>query len=72
MLLSEITPEEHTSAFLGLSVISNGPKPALTFVPKCLELRYEIACAGSEGFERRRDDDAALLIALNEVCPFEI
>jgi len=48
VLLSEVPPEEDASAFLGLGVIGDGPKPALTLVTKCLELRHEIAGASSE------------------------
>src|SRR3974377_2276605 len=42
LLLSEISPEEHASAFFGLGVISDGPKPLLALVTKSLELRDEI------------------------------
>ena len=66
VLLSEVSPQEHASAFLGVSVIGDGPKPALALVTKCLELRHEIAGASSEDLARYHDDDAALLIALDE------
>lgn len=66
VLLAEVSPEEHASAFLSLGVIGDRPKSALTLVTKCLELRHEIAGAGSEGLKWYRDHDAALLIALNE------
>jgi hypothetical protein len=72
VLLSEVPPDEHASAFLGLSVVGDGSKPALTLVTKCLELRHEIAGAGSEHLERYHDDDAALLVALDETGLLEI
>jgi hypothetical protein len=65
-LLSEVPPEEHASAFLGLGVIGDSPKPALTLVTKCLELRHEIAGTNSEGRGRYHNDYAAFLIALDE------
>ncbi len=71
-LLSEVPPEEHASAFLGLGVIGDGRKPALTLVTKCLELRHEIAGASSEDLERYHDDDTAVLIALDEASLFKI
>ena len=66
-LLSEVAPEENASAFVGLGVIGDSPKPALTLIPECLELRHEIAGASAEGLDRYRDGNAALLIALDEV-----
>jgi hypothetical protein len=66
MLLSEVPPEEHASAFLGLGVIRDGPEPPLILATKSHELRDEITGASLEGLERRRDNDAALLIALDE------
>jgi hypothetical protein len=66
VLLSEVAPEEHASAFLGLGIIGDGPKAALTLVTKCLELRHEIAGASSEDIKRCHDGDAALLVALDE------
>ncbi len=69
VLLSEIPPEEHASAFLGLGVIGDGPKPALILVTKCLELGHEIAGVSSEDLRRYHDGDAALLIALDRLEP---
>ena len=66
LLLSEVPPEEHASAFLGLRVTGDGPKPALTLVAKCLELRHEIAGASSEDLDRNHNVDPAFLIALDE------
>ncbi len=69
VLLSEVPLEEHASAFVGLGVIGDGPKPALILVTKCLELRHEIAGVSSEDLRRYHDDDAALLIALDRLEP---
>ncbi len=66
LLLSEVPPEKHASAFVGPGVIGDGPKPALALVTKCLELRHEIAGTGSEDLERYHNDDAAFVIALDE------
>jgi hypothetical protein len=66
VLLSEVAPEEHASAFLGSGVIGDGSQPALTLIAKRLELRDEISGTGSEHFEGNCDDDAALRIALND------
>jgi len=65
-------PQEHASAFLGLGVIGDGPKPALTLVTKCLELRHEIAGASLEGLKRHSDGDAALLIAHDQAALLKI
>jgi hypothetical protein len=72
LVLSEVPPEEHASAFLGLGVVGDGRKPALPLVTKCLELRHEIAGASSEDLERYHNDDAVLLIALDEAGPLKI
>jgi len=66
VLLSEVPPQEHASAFLGLGVVGDGPKPALTLITKGLEFRHEIAGAGPESVERYHNDDATLLIALDD------
>ena len=66
MLLSEVAADEDASAFLGLRVVGDGPKPALTLVTKCLELRHEITDAGAEALERYHEADKALVIALDE------
>lgn len=66
LLLSEISPEEHASAFFGLGVISDGPKPLLALVTKSLELRDEIPGSSPKGLKGYRDADAAVLIALDE------
>jgi len=64
LLFSEVPPEEHASAFLGLSIIGDGPDPALALVTKCLELCDEITGASLEDLGRRHND--APLIALYE------
>jgi hypothetical protein len=66
LLLSEVPPEEHASAFLEPGVIGDGPKPALALVTKCLELRHQVTGANSEDLERYGNDDAVLLIAVDE------
>jgi len=66
VLLSEVPPKKHASAPLGLGVIGDGRESARAGVTECLELRHEIAGASSEGLERYREDDAALLIVLDE------
>src|SRR5215467_12465635 len=66
MFLSEIPPEAHASAFLGLGVIGDGAKPALPLMTKGLELRHQIVAAGLEDLGRCPDADATLRIALNE------
>jgi hypothetical protein len=52
VLLSEISSKEDASAFLGLGVMGDGPKPVLALVTKSLELRDEIAGASPKGLER--------------------
>jgi hypothetical protein len=64
VLLPEVAPEEHASAVLGLGVVGDKPKPALTLEPKSLELRHEVAGATLEGLDRYRYDDVTVLIAL--------
>ena len=68
MLLSEIPPQEQTSAFLGLGVVSHNPQPALALVSRCFELADEIMGASCEGLGRDRKTDPALLVAANEAC----
>ena len=63
MLLSEIPPQEQTSAFLGFGVVSHNPQPALALVSRCFELADEIMGAGCEGLGRDGKTDPALLVA---------
>jgi hypothetical protein len=72
VLLSEVPPEEHASALGRLRVICDAPKPSVTLVTKCLELRHEIAGASSEELKGHRDDNATLLIALDEASLLKI
>lgn len=72
VLLSEISPEEDASAFLGLGVISDGPKPVLALVSSSLELREEIAGASPKSLKRNRNIDTALRIALDEACLLQV
>ena len=64
--LAEIPPEAHASAFLGLGIIGDRTKPALTLMTKRLELRHQIVGASLEDLGRCLDADATLRIALNE------
>jgi hypothetical protein len=72
LLLSEVPPQKHASAFLGPDVIGDGRKPALSLAAKYLELRHEIADASSEDLKRRRYDDAARMVALNQACLLKV
>jgi hypothetical protein len=62
---SEVPPKEYASAFLGMSIIGDGPDPPLALVAKCLEPCDEIVGAGFEDVDWRHND-APLLIALYE------
>jgi hypothetical protein len=66
VLLSEVPPKKYAAAPLGLGAIGDGRESARARVAECLELCHEIAGASSKGLERYREDDAALLIALDE------
>src|SRR5262245_21176737 len=68
--LAEIPPEAHASAFLGLGIIGDRTKPALTLMTKRLELRHQIVGASLEG--RCLDADATLRIALNEASLLKV
>src|SRR5262245_3449194 len=72
MFLSEIPPEVHASAFLGLGVIGDGAKPALTLMTKCLDLRHQRVRAALEGLGRYLDADAILRIALDKAGLLEV
>jgi hypothetical protein len=72
VLLPEVPPEEDASAVPGLGVVGHGPKAALTLVTKGLELRHKVAGAGSEHVEGNCNDDATLLIALDEASLLKI
>src|SRR5262245_5420859 len=72
MMLSEVSPQERASAFLGLGIVGNEPEPALTLVTEGLELRHEIANASCKAHPRDDDSDAAVLIPRNEPRLLEI
>src|SRR5581483_4432245 len=72
IVLSEVSPQEHASAFRGLGVVGHEPKTPLALVAKCLELRHEIADAGCEALRRDDDGDAAAVISLDEPRLLEV
>src|SRR5262249_18306986 len=63
--LSEVAPDEHASAFPGLSVVGKQPQAPLALVAEGLEPRHEIAHAGPEAFRRHDNCDAAVLVPFN-------
>ena len=66
VVLAKVAPKEHAAALLGLGVNAKQSKPAFALIAKGLELRDEIARAGSEVLGRHHGVDAAFLIPLNE------
>lgn len=71
ILVSEISPNKYASALLGLCVMGDKSKPTLALVAKCFELCYQVVRTGCEVF-KRRDHDAAFLIAFDEADLLEI
>jgi hypothetical protein len=71
MLLSEIPPDKHASALIGLRVMGDKLKPTLTLVTECFELSYQVVGASCEVLERY-DGDTTFLIALDEGGLLEI
>jgi hypothetical protein len=72
VILSEVAPEKHAAAFLGLGVIGKQSKPAFALIAKGLELRHQVAHAGFKAAGRYRDVDAAFPVPLNEGCLLKI
>jgi hypothetical protein len=66
MLFSEVTRDEHASAFLRLRLVGHQSKAPLALKTKGLELRDELAHASGETLRWRDDNDGAFLVPLDE------
>ena len=72
MVLTEVAPDKHAAALLGLGVIGKQSKPAFALIAKGLELRHQVAHAGLERLRRYNDCDGAVLVPFNGSRLFKI